>query len=157
MQILCFSVLIVKNWIGLVGSTIEVLMIIWQSVLSHEYEHCQSFPLDFQILDPSGFWVWFLIFVLLSSSMTQCDSQPAACNTQMMRTVIRACGLAKRSAPTKLFTTYIGSKLIEFSLNVFTASAEFSNKKYYILKRLFKPATSYVRDQDATTAPAKHS
>ena len=41
----------------------------------------------------------------------------------------------------------------EFSLNVFT---EFSDKKYYILKRLFEPETSWFSDQDATTVPARH-
>ena len=44
-------------------------------------------------------------------------------------------------------------RIFEFSLNVFT---EFNDKKYYIYKRLFEPATSCVRDQDATTAPARH-
>ena len=44
----------------------------------------------------------------------------------------------------------------EFSLNVFTKFAEFSDKKYYILKRLIEPATFCVRDQDATTAAARH-
>ena len=42
---------------------------------------------------------------------------------------------------------------IEFSLNVF---AEFSDKNYYMLKRLFEPAISCVRDQDAATVPARH-
>ena len=39
--------------------------------------------------------------------------------------------------------------------NVFTQFAEFSNKKYLSLKGL-EPATSCVRDQDSTTAPAIH-
>ena len=43
--------------------------------------------------------------------------------------------------------------MYKFSLNVFT---EFTDNKYDILKRLFEPATSYVRDYDATTAPARH-
>ena len=34
--------------------------------------------------------------------------------------------------------------------------AKFSDKKYYVLKRLFEPATSCVGDQDATTEPATH-
>ena len=42
---------------------------------------------------------------------------------------------------------------LEFFLNVFT---EFSDEKYLSLKRL-EPATSCVRDQDATTAPARHT
>ena len=41
---------------------------------------------------------------------------------------------------------------LKFFLNVFT---EFSDKKYLSLKGL-KPATSCERDQDATTAPARH-
>ena len=45
---------------------------------------------------------------------------------------------------------------MEFSLNVFTEFAEFSDKNYYVLKRLFEPATSCVRDKDASTAPARH-
>ena len=40
---------------------------------------------------------------------------------------------------------------IEFSLNVFT---EFSKYSKYLLSQGFEPATSYVRDQDATIAPA---
>ena len=44
----------------------------------------------------------------------------------------------------------------EFSLNVFTEFSKFSDRKHYILKRLFKHATSCVRDQDAITAPARH-
>ena len=35
---------------------------------------------------------------------------------------------------------------IEFFLNVFTEFAEFNDKKNYILKRLFKLNTSYIRD-----------
>ena len=42
---------------------------------------------------------------------------------------------------------------LEFSLIVFTELAEFSDKIYYILKRLFQPATSCVRDQDTNAAP----
>ena len=42
--------------------------------------------------------------------------------------------------------------LMEFLLNVFT---EFTDKKYLLLKGL-EPATSCIRDQDATTAPARH-
>ena len=39
---------------------------------------------------------------------------------------------------------------IEFSLNVFTEFAEFSNKKYLSLKG-FEPVVSSVRDQGVTT------
>ena len=39
----------------------------------------------------------------------------------------------------------------EFSLNVF---AEFSDKNIVITVKGLEPATSCVRDQDATTAPA---
>ena len=35
---------------------------------------------------------------------------------------------------------------IEFSLNVLTEFRKFGDKKYYIKKRLFEPATSWVRD-----------
>ena len=48
---------------------------------------------------------------------------------------------------------------IEFSLNVFTEFAEFSDKNicHYSKKaRTCQSATSCVRDQDATTAPARH-
>ena len=41
---------------------------------------------------------------------------------------------------------------MDFFLNVFT---EFSDKKYLSLKGL-EPGTSCVRDQDATTVPARH-
>ena len=44
---------------------------------------------------------------------------------------------------------------MEFSLNVFTELAEFSDKKYLSLKGL-EPGTSCVRDQDATIAQARH-
>ena len=44
----------------------------------------------------------------------------------------------------------------EFSLNVFTEFAEFSDKKFYTLERLFEPGTSCFREQDATTSPARH-
>ena len=44
---------------------------------------------------------------------------------------------------------------MEFSLNYFTEFAQLSDKKYLLLKRL-KLATSCVRYQDATTAPASH-
>ena len=48
----------------------------------------------------------------------------------------------------------ISLETIEFFLNVCT---EFTEKIdiYCILKRLFEPATSCVRDQDATAAPAR--
>ena len=48
---------------------------------------------------------------------------------------------------------------IEFSLNVFTEFAEFSDKNmYYYSKRVrtCHPATSCVRDMDASTVPARH-
>ena len=48
---------------------------------------------------------------------------------------------------------------MEFSLNGFTEFAEFSDKNVcYYSKRAWTchPATSCVRDQDATTAPARH-
>ena len=44
---------------------------------------------------------------------------------------------------------------LEFFLNVFNEFNEFSDKKYLSLKGL-KPSTSRVRDQDATTVPARH-
>ena len=44
------------------------------------------------------------------------------------------------------------TKTINFFLNVFTG---FSDKKNYILKRLFELATSSERDQDATTTPTR--
>ena len=48
---------------------------------------------------------------------------------------------------------------IEFSLNVFTEFAEFSDKNIcHYSKRAWTchPATSCVRDQDATPVPARH-
>ena len=42
------------------------------------------------------------------------------------------------------------------SIKVFTEFAEF-NDKIYFFKRLFEPATSCIRDLDATTTPAGHS
>ena len=47
-------------------------------------------------------------------------------------------------------------KIIEFSLNVFIEIVEFSDKNNQILKSLFEPATTCVKDQDATTAPARY-
>ena len=44
---------------------------------------------------------------------------------------------------------------LEFFLNLFIEFSEFSDKKYLSLKGL-EPATSYVRDQNATTLPARH-
>ena len=40
--------------------------------------------------------------------------------------------------------------------NVFTKFAEFNDKIYYILKRLFELATSNVRDQDVIIVLARH-
>ena len=60
---------------------------------------------------------------------------------------------------------YLGSQitsfglLVEFSLNVFTAFAEFSDKyicHYSKRARTCHTATSCVRDQEATTVPARH-
>ena len=42
---------------------------------------------------------------------------------------------------------------MEFFLNVFT---EFSDKNIVIIVKGLKPATSCLRDQDATTVPARH-
>ena len=54
-------------------------------------------------------------------------------------------------------STHENNNRFEFSLNVFNEFDEFGDKKYYyVLKRLFEPATSCVRDQDATTSPARH-
>ena len=55
----------------------------------------------------------------------------------------------------------VSMNIIELWINVcahdWTAErAEFANKKYYILKTLFEPASSFVRGQDATTAPSRH-
>ena len=49
--------------------------------------------------------------------------------------------------------------LVEFSLNVFTEFVKFSDKNichYSKGAQTCHPATSCVRDQDATTAPARH-
>ena len=46
-------------------------------------------------------------------------------------------------------------KRIEFSPNIFTEFSEFSDEKYYIVNKLFKPAISRVRHQDVTTVPAR--
>ena len=45
---------------------------------------------------------------------------------------------------------------IEFSLNVFTEISEFSDKIYYVSKRLFEPATSLWCNWIANTATARH-
>ena len=45
-------------------------------------------------------------------------------------------------------------KQFDFSLNVFIEFAEF--KVFIITAKGFKPATSCIRDQDATTVPARH-
>ena len=47
--------------------------------------------------------------------------------------------------------------IVEFFLNVFSEFPEFSDKKNcHYSKRIQTPATSCVRDQHATTAPAQH-
>ena len=48
---------------------------------------------------------------------------------------------------------------IEFSLNVFTEFAEFSDKNNIICKKIavLEPTISCVRDIDSTTAPQRHS
>ena len=54
-------------------------------------------------------------------------------------------------------STHENNIRFEFSQNVFTEFAEFGDKKYYyVLKRLFEPATSCVRDHDATTSSGRH-
>ena len=65
----------------------------------------------------------------------------------------RTGGALARGAP---FGSVTGSFIFEFSINVFTKFFEFNAKKYYVSKRLFELATSFVRDQDATTAQARH-
>ena len=45
--------------------------------------------------------------------------------------------------------------LIEFSLNVFIAFAEFSTKIFVITLKGLELATFCVRDQDATTVPTR--
>ena len=55
-------------------------------------------------------------------------------------------------------TTNVG-KTIEYSLNVFTEFAEFSDKNNCHCSkraRTCQPATSCVRDQDAITVPTRH-
>ena len=49
--------------------------------------------------------------------------------------------------------TQLNKSVAEFTLKVFAQFAEFRDKKM----RLFEPATSCVRDEDATTAPARKS
>ena len=49
--------------------------------------------------------------------------------------------------------TQLNKSVAEFTLKVFIQFAEFRDKKM----RLFEPATSCVRDKDATTAPARKS
>ena len=48
---------------------------------------------------------------------------------------------------------------MEFSLNVFTEFAEFSDKNNIIFKKIavLEPTFSCVRDRDSTTAPQRHS
>ena len=48
------------------------------------------------------------------------------------------------------------SLTFEFSLNVFTEFAEFSDKIFVITAKGLEPATACVRDQDAATGPARH-
>ena len=53
----------------------------------------------------------------------------------------------------------LGTALVEFFLNVFIEFAEFNDKNifhYSERARTCHPANSCVRDQDATTAPARH-
>ena len=50
-------------------------------------------------------------------------------------------------------------ELVEFILNAFTEFSKFSDKNichYSKRARTCQPTTSCVRDQDATTAPARH-
>ena len=51
---------------------------------------------------------------------------------------------------------HVIKSLFEFSFEVYTKFAEFSDKKYGILKRLFELPTTCERDQDASTAPVRH-
>ena len=45
---------------------------------------------------------------------------------------------------------------LEFFLNVFSEFAEFRDKNCHYSKKIRTPATSCVRNQHATTAPAQH-
>ena len=51
--------------------------------------------------------------------------------------------------------SFQSSQTIEFSLNVFAEFAEFSDQKYYIIKRLSKQSTCCVRYKDATRVLAR--
>ena len=48
------------------------------------------------------------------------------------------------------------TETVEFFLNVFTEFSKFGDKKFAIKVKGLEPATSCVRDQDATTVPARH-
>ena len=66
----------------------------------------------------------------------------------------------KRQDTELFFTVWdINNVTFEFSLNVFTEFAEFSDKNichYNKRAQTCHPATSCVRDQDAITVPARH-
>ena len=47
--------------------------------------------------------------------------------------------------------------IIELFLNIITEFREFNDKIFDITVRGLEPATSCIRDQDATTAPEKHT
>ena len=49
-----------------------------------------------------------------------------------------------------------GMFLCQFSLNVFTEFAEFSDKKIVVIKRVRTCGLWYKREQDATIAPVRH-
>ena len=71
------------------------------------------------------------------------------------------CGLALSELVKGLPGVHIDlvTLILEFFLNIFTEFSEFRDKNiwhYSKRSRTRHPATSCVRDQDATTAPARH-
>ena len=55
-----------------------------------------------------------------------------------------------------LINGVILGRTLEFFLNVFNRFSEFADKIFIITVKGLEPATALVRDQDATTAPARH-
>ena len=56
----------------------------------------------------------------------------------------------------RIISSWCKPAVMEFFLNVFTEFSKFSDKKFTITVKGLVPATSCIRDQDATTVPARH-
>ena len=99
---------------------------------------------------------------LLAASMAAEPSLPHTCEalaglkTKSYHAAIHSVRSGRPDAlPTEL--SRLGKSMtFEFFVNALTEFTKFTDKNILFEKRLFEPATSCVRNQDATTAPARH-